>query len=55
MDKKKVIGLVVAAVLAAVAYLWGPDVVKMVTDSVPEAPVVSEEEPAPTSKPAEGE
>ena len=52
MDKKILVGLAVAAVLMVVALLWGPDVVKMVRDAVPEkAPVVAEEEPAPTSQP----
>ena len=42
MDKKKLVGVAVAVVLAAVAYLWGPDMVQAVKDSVGTAPVSSE-------------
>lgn len=41
MNKKTLVGAAVVVVLAALGYLFGPDVVSMVKDSVGAAPVES--------------
>ena len=48
LDKKKLVGLAIALVLAGVAYWFGPDAAKMVKDNLGTqeivAPVTSESE-----------
>ena len=49
LDSKTVVGCVVTLVMAAVAYFYGPDMVKMVKDRVGSqevVPVVPESQPA---------
>jgi hypothetical protein len=51
MDKKKLVAVVVAVALGVVTYLWGPNVVALVKDTVKSsevAPVTTEAESQPT-------